>query len=86
MIRTNIAFVEIGVDYSNYDDMFLTVIDALIYMQFGNEAAELISFYLFDRINPDGTINPIIDQDDVEIEIKDATHLWEIISRFDPKL
>ena len=86
IIRSNIAMVDYGIDYSKYDDSFLMVIDALIYMNFGKEAAELISFYIWDRVNPDGTINPVLDEEDNEIVLKDANQLWDLILKVNPKL
>lgn len=86
IIRSNIAMVDYGIDYSKYDDSFLMVIDALIYMNFGKEAAELISFYIWDRVNQDGSINPVLDEEDNEIVLKDANQLWDLILKVNPKL
>ena len=86
IIRSNIAMVDYGIDYSKYDDSFLMVIDALIYMNFGKEAAELISFYMWDRVNSDGSINPVLDEEDNEIILKDANQLWDLILKINPKL
>ena len=86
IIRSNIAMVDYGIDYSKYDDSFLMVIDALIYMNFGKEAAELISFYIWDRVNPDGSINPVIDEEENEIILKEANQLWDLILKINPKL
>lgn len=86
IIRTNIAMIDFGLDYSKYDETFLMVIDALIYMNFGKEAAELISYYLWDRVNPDGTINPVLDEENNEIIMNDPHELWELICKLNPKL
>ena len=86
LIRTNIAYADYGIDYSQYDESFLQVIDALIYMNFGKEAAELISFYIWDRANPDGSINPVLDETGQEIFLKDAYQLWDLMLKINPKL
>jgi hypothetical protein len=86
IIRSNIAFTDLGVDYSSYDEVYHTAIDALLIMAFGKDAAELISFYLWDRVNPDGTINPVFDEDDNEIELKDIHQLWDLVSKLNPKI
>lgn len=86
IIRTNIAMVDFGLDYSKYDETFLMVIDVLIYMNFGKEATELISYYLWDRVNPDGTINPVLDEDDNEIIMNDPHELWDLLCKLNPKL
>ena len=86
IIRSNIALIDFGLDYSKYDETFMTVIDALIYMNFGKDSAELISYYLWDRMNPDGSINPIFDEDDKEILIQDSYELWDLLCKLNPKL
>ena len=86
IIRSNIAMVDFGLDYSGYDETFLRVIDSLLYMNFGKDAAELISYYLWDRVNPDGSINPVFDEEDKEIVLKDAHELWELLCKLNPKL
>ena len=86
IIRSNIAMIDFGLDYSAYDETFLNVIDSLFYMNFGKDATELISYYLWDRVNPDGSINPIFDEDDQEILLEDAHQLWELLCKLNPKL
>jgi len=86
VIRSNIAMIDFGLDYSAYDETFLNVIDSLLYMNFGKDASELISYYLWDRVNPDGTINPVFDEDDKEIVLRDAHELWELLCKLNPKL
>ena len=86
IVRSNIAMIDFGLDYSAYDETFLNVIDSLLYMNFGKDAAELISYYLWDRMNPDGSINPIFDEDDKEILLQDAHQLWELLCKLNPKL
>jgi len=86
IIRSNIAYMDFGLDYSKYDEAYLAIIDALIYMNFGKDSTELISYYLWDRVNPDGSINPIMDEDDNEIILKNAYELWELLCKLNPKL
>ena len=86
VIRSNIAMIDFGLDYSAYDETFLNVIDSLLYMNFGKDASELISYYLWDRVNPDGTINPVFDEDDKEIVLRDAHELWELLCKLNPQL
>jgi hypothetical protein len=86
IIRSNIAMIDFGLDYSSYDETFMRVIDTLIYMNFGKDAAELISYYLWDRVNPDGSINPVFDEDEKEIVLRDSHELWELLCKLNPKL
>ena len=85
-IRQNLMFMDLKLDFANYDEKFLSVIDALIYMQFGQDLAEIISFYVWDRIAPDGSITPLIAEDGSEIILNNPYELWALICALNPKL
>ena len=86
IIRSNIAFTDMGIDYSDYDEVYYTAIDALLLMCFGKDAAELIAYYLWDRLNTDGTINPIFDEKEKEIILENPHQLWDLLCKLNPKL
>jgi hypothetical protein len=79
-IRTAIVGTEFSIDLSNYDELFYDVIDNLVRMNFGKEASELIFFYVYERLNPDGTINELRDQNDVPIILNNPTELWDLVN------
>lgn len=83
IVRSNIALRELQVDLFKYEEKFINVIDLLMYMNFGNDAVELISYYLYDRINQDGTINPVY-LNDVEVRLESPYQLWDIITQVKP--
>jgi hypothetical protein len=85
-IRGTLAFADLQLDMEKYDEKFFEVIDSLIYISFGKECAELISFYLWNRVNNDGTINPVLDENGEEIMIENPYELYEILSKINPKL
>lgn len=86
--RSFIASYELSMDMSNYDEKFLEVIDALVYMNYGKDCYELVSFYLFERINPeDGTINPVIVEDtNEEVYLNNPYELYNLMKRINPKI
>jgi len=86
--RSFIASYELNMDMSNYDEKFLEVIDALIYMNYGKDCYELVSFYLFERVNPeDGTINPVIIEDtNEEVYLNNPYELYNLMKRINPKI
>ena len=86
IIRSNVAFSDFGVDYSDYDEVYFSTIDALLLLAFGKDSAELILYYVWDRLNPDGTINPIYDENENEIVLKDIHQLWDLLCKLNPKL
>jgi len=77
--RATIMFSDLKLDYSTYDEPFLEIIDALLLMKFGKEASEIISYYMWERHNPDGSVNEIYDENENIIPLENATDLWNIV-------
>lgn len=82
--RQNLLDVDLSLDFSKYDEPFLDTIDALIVLHFGKEGAELIAFYLWDRLAPDGTVAPVLTADNVEVFLESAEDLWELLLLLNP--
>ena len=74
------------IDTSKYEENFHQVIDSFILLSFGKEIYELLSFYFYDRINPDGTINRLMLPNNDEIIIGDAEELWSLIVKINPDI
>lgn len=85
-VRQNLMYADLNLDFSNYDEKFFTVIDALLYMHFGKQCMEVISFYLYERLNADGTMNAIITEDETEIILNSPYDLWNLLCQVNPKL
>lgn len=82
--RQNLMYAELNLDLAKYDESFLDTIDALIILHFGKEGAELIAYYLWDRVAPDGSISPLIDVDNREVYLETATDLWNLLISINP--
>jgi hypothetical protein len=82
--RQDLMYAELNLDLSKYDESFLDTIDALIILHFGKEGAELIAYFLWDRVNPDGTINPLIDDNNQEVFLETAQDLWNLLIKINP--
>jgi hypothetical protein len=78
-VRGVIMGNDLKIDFTTYDEKFYDVIDTLILMQFGKEASEVIFFYLYERVNPDGTINQLVDTNDNYVILNSPTDLWELV-------
>jgi hypothetical protein len=78
-VRGVILGNDLKIDFTTYDEKFYEVIDTLILMQFGKEASEIIFFYLYERVNPDGTINQLVDTNDQYVTLNSPTDLWELV-------
>jgi|TARA_R110000787_G_scaffold232266_1_gene339484 ATP-dependent exoDNAse (exonuclease V) beta subunit len=75
------------IDMSKYEESFYQIIDSLILLSFGKDVYELLSFYFYERYNPDGSENGlIIDETDEEVFVKDAVELWDLIIRTNPNI
>jgi hypothetical protein len=75
------------IDMSKYEENFYQIIDSLVLLSFGKDVYELLSFYFYERYNPDGSENGlIIEETDEEIFVKDATELWDLVIRIKPDI
>ena len=73
------------IDTSKYEENFHQVIDSFILLSFGKEIYELLSFYFYERFNPDGTENGL-EIDGKEVFIKNAEELWSLIAKVKPNI
>jgi hypothetical protein len=77
--RSFILENDFKLDLNKYDDIFYEAIDNLLIMHFGKEAAELVFFYLYDRLNPDGSINVLVDPNGKEVILQNPDDLWLLL-------
>lgn len=82
--RQNLMYAEFSLDLTQYDEPFLDTIDALIILHFGKEGAELIAYYLWDRLMPDGSIIPLVDDQGREVNLENANDLWNLLLTLNP--
>ena len=80
-VRGMILGNDLDLDFTSYDEKFYFVIDNLFHLHFGKEACELIFFYLYDRTNPDGSINELMDEDGNTFLLTSPTELWFLIKQ-----
>jgi hypothetical protein len=86
IVRSNIAYQELQIDLFKFEDKYIQIIDMLMFMNFGEDCMDMISFYLYDRTNDDGTINVIQSLDGQEIEMNNPYDLWNVIVSINPKI
>jgi len=75
-VRSTLLHAEFKLDFFDYEEKFYEVIDRLFTMHFGREAAEIIFFYIYERVNPDGTANQLTDVDGNPIPLESPSDLW----------
>ncbi len=78
-VRTEIAVTDLDLNLSTYNESFYFVIDNLLEFHFGKEGAEVIYFYLYERINKDGSIQPLLDEAGNQYILQTPADLWNLI-------
>lgn len=70
-----------GVDGHKLTDPLWWVIESCFKFIYGLEAANTVSWYLYERKNPDGKIVPLEDEDGKKFILKNPKMLWAYIKR-----
>jgi len=83
--RQSLMYADLQLDFAAYDEAFLDTIDALLILHFGKEGAEVIGYYLWERVNPDGSINPLLDEENNVIILENANDMWNLLLKINPK-
>jgi hypothetical protein len=78
-VRSTLLEEDFNLGLQKYDDKFYIIIDNLLELYLGKEVMELVDFYLFGRINNDGTANEILDSQGNAIPLNNPSDLWDII-------
>jgi len=81
VLRGSMLHNDYGIDVVKFEDPYFQIIDSLIYLNFGREAGDIIMFYIYERKNPDGTINDLIDKDGNSVVLNGVEDLWELIKK-----
>ena len=85
--RSYLIEKDFKIDLSKYEESFYQVIDSLILLAFGKEIYKILSFYFYDRYNPDGTRNTItIETTGEEIVLNNVEDLWAVVVNIKPDL
>ena len=70
-----------GIDGHQLTDNLWFVVESCFKFIYGIEAANTISWYLYERKNPDGKIVPLEDNDGKKFILKNPKMLWAYIKR-----
>lgn len=85
MKKSGEVFSKTGVDFSSYDETFLSIIDMLLFMQFDQQCFELISWYLYERVDSeDEADSKLIADNGEEVTIRNAYDLYDLILKINP--
>jgi hypothetical protein len=84
-VRSTLLHSEFNLDLLSYDEKFYEVIDRLFTLHFEQAAAEVIFFYVYERMDPDGNTNQLLDQDNNPIPLESPSDLWLLVNHLKDK-
>jgi hypothetical protein len=83
--RSDTLAFDFAIDLSIFEDPLWMVIENMLLLKYGEVAYELIFWYLYDRVDEDGKIYPIIFEEEgkepKEIKMKNTSDLWKFIEK-----
>ena len=78
---------EFSIDLFDYEEPFYSVIDKLMLLMWGANVYELVTFYVYERVNLDGSPNYLIETDengeDKEVYLNSAEDLYNYLLQID---
>jgi hypothetical protein len=86
IVRSNIMYTDIDMDMAKYDERFYSVIDYLLLTSYGPECYDLISFYLWERMDEKGESLSLIDSQGNEINMQSPYDLWDMMIKINTKI
>jgi hypothetical protein len=83
--RSDKLFNGYSIDLYMYEEPFLQIIENMFLLKYGEIISEIVFWYLYDRKDDDGTIYPLVfeeeDKEPVDIILKTPTDLWKFINK-----
>jgi hypothetical protein len=75
----NEVFESSGIDLTKVTDGLWFVLENSLKMLYGQDAGDIIIWYIYDRFNPDGSIVPLEGPGDKQFLLKNSDDLWSYI-------
>lgn len=76
LIKSTNLQMQYDIDLTAYEDPFYSIIDDLILLGFGEEIYKVVSFYLYKRVNQDGTFNSFFDSNGGKVNLSTYNDLF----------
>ena len=74
-----------GVNVMEYEDGFLKVINLLLEKHFGEAKSQIIMWWVFESINPEGELSTLVDENQKHHLLKTPEELYKFLKRYDAK-
>lgn len=75
----NEVFESSGIDLTKVTEGLWFVLENSLKMLYGQDAGDIIIWYIYDRFNPDGSIVPLEGPGDKQFLLKNSDDLWSYI-------
>ena len=75
----------VGINIDKYENPFYQSTKMLLQKHYGDVKTEIILWWVFDSITPEGGIYPLIDEKGEKHILKTAQQLWKFLKRYDGK-
>jgi len=83
------ALEELGFDIERIEESYMEAIESLLYIHYSSWKIDIIYWYLYDREDEDGNIQPlIIENADKQTEaiVNNPTELWELLCQMEKQI
>lgn len=79
---------EFAIDLFDYEGSYYEVIDKLMLLMWGGDIYEIVTYYLYERLNLDGSLNSIIGTNEegieTEVYLKTSEELYNFLIKINP--
>ena len=74
-----------GINVMEYEEGYLKVINALLKKHFGEAKTQIIMWWVFESINPEGEVSALVDENKKEHILNTPEELYKFLKRYDEK-
>ena len=74
-----------GINVMEYEEGYLKIINALLEKHFGEAKTQIIMWWVFESINPEGKISALVDENNKEYIINTPDELYKFLKKYDEK-
>ena len=75
----------IGVQVDKYENPFYKSVKLLMQKHYGDMKTEIILWWVFDSLTPEGDVYPLVDEDGNKHTLKTPQQLWKFLKKYDGK-
>jgi len=81
--RESIMNEAFSIDMVKHNALFFDTIDALLKLLFNKEQINLINFYMYERISPEGDMLELVDLEGNELKLDTTDDLWYLLKNLE---